>query len=144
MARIGQSMHVLAISSRPSVLRWIRSAAHGAAAVDVHHARWVEDGNGVLRARGDFDLVMIDLDAAGLGAADVSRVWSVRPGTNIAVLRWMTSETDLVECIKAGALGYFPKELSTPALAAAMQLVAQGVLWCPNLRRGVAPGGARY
>ena len=137
-------MNVLTISSRPSVLRWIRSAASGSSAIDVHHARWVEDGNGVLRARDDIDLVMIDLDATGLGAADVSRVWSVRRGTNIAVLRWMTSERDLVECIKAGALGYFPKELPASALAAAMQLVGQGFLWCPDLRRSVAPGGARY
>ena len=56
----------------------------------------------------------------------------------------MTSEKDLVECIKAGALGYFPKELPASALAAAMQLVGQGMLWCPDLRRGVAPGGARF
>lgn len=137
-------MNLLAISSLPSVLHWIRTAVSCNAAVALHHARWVEDGNGVLRSRADIDLVMIDLDAAGLGVADVSRVWSVRPGTNIAALRWLTSERDMVECIRAGALGYFPKELAAPALGEAMLLVGQGMLWCPDLRRGVAPGGARY
>lgn len=137
-------MNLLLVSSRPHVPQWVGQAASMVDDLTVKCVRWIEEGNALLGARDDFDLVLIDLDTAGLGAADVSRVWSARPGVNIAVTRWLASEVDLVECVKAGALGYFPKELSASALGAAMRLVAQGMLWCPNLRLGQEPGGARY
>ena len=140
-------MNVLLISSLPHVRDWARQAAaqniSGRDGV-VHEVRHVEAGNSLLRARDDIDLVLLDLDAAGLGAVDVGRVWSTRPGTNIAVTRWLTTEADLVACVRAGALGYFPKELSPGALAFAMSVVAQGMLWCPNLRQQLEPGGAIY
>ena len=102
----------------------------------------------MLRAQDDFALVLIDLDTVGLGAIDVGRVWSARPGTNIAATRWLTTEVDLVACVKAGAMGYLPKELSPESLAGAMRLVAQGLLWCPNLRLRLRlrlmPGGEAY
>lgn len=139
-------MNVLLISSLQHVLSWVIEAAAAIEGIDIHvrDARHVEAGNALLRTRDDFHLVLIDLDTAGLGAVDVGRVWSARPGTNIAATRWLTSEVDLVACVKAGALGYFPKELSPRALAGAMSLVAQGMLWCPNLRQQLAPGGHGY
>ena len=137
-------MNLLVVSSSQHVQQWVGEAASVVDDLDVTGVRWIEEGNALLRARDDFDLVLIDLDTAGLGAADAGRVWSTRPGVNIAVTRWLASEVDLVESVKAGALGYFPKELSAPALGAAMRLVAQGMLWCPNLRLGQEPGGARY
>ena len=139
-------MNVLLISSLQHVLSWVSEAAAAIEGIDIHvrDARHVEAGNALLRTRDDFHLVLIDLDTAGLGAVDVGRVWSARPGTNIAATRWLTSEVDLVACVKAGALGYFPKELSPRALAGAMSLVAQGMLWCPNLRQQLAPGGHGY
>jgi DNA-binding NarL/FixJ family response regulator len=88
--------------------------------------------------------VLLDLDGAGLGAIDVERLWSVRPGTSIAVTRWLTSEADLVACVRAGALAYLPKELSAGALASAMHVVGQGMLRCPNLRQQLEPGGHEY
>ena len=140
-------MNFLLISSLPHVRDWARAAAvqdiSGRDGV-VHEVRHVEAGNSLLRARDHIDLVLLDLDVAGLGAADVGRLWSTRPGTNIAVARWLTTEADLVACVRAGALGYFPKELSRDALAIAMSVVAQGMLWCPNLRQQLEPGGAIY
>ena len=137
-------MNLLVVSSSQHIPQWVGEAASVVDDLTVSGVRWIEEGNARLRACDDFDLVLIDLDTAGLGAADVRRVWSTRPGVNIAVTRWLASEADLVECVKAGALGYFPKELSAAALGAAMRLVAQGMLWCPNLRMGQAPGGDRY
>jgi DNA-binding NarL/FixJ family response regulator len=139
-------VNVLLISALPHVRHWVLGAAKGNREPHwvLHEARHVEAGNGLLRARHDIDLVLVDLDTAGLGAVDVARVWSVRPGANIAVTRWLTTETDLVTCVRAGALGYFPKELSAGALACAMSIVAQGMLWCPNLRQQLEPGGIAY
>ena len=116
----------LVLAARPELGQETAAAIEG---IDIHvrDARHVEAGNALLRTREDFHLVLIDLDTAGIGAVDVGRVWSARPGTNIAATRWLTSEVDLVACVKAGALGYFPKELSPRALAGAMSLVAQGM-----------------
>lgn len=139
-------MNVLLISSSQHVLSWVFEAAAAIEGIGIHvrEARHVEAGNVLLREQADFQLVLIDLDTAGLGAIDVGRVWSAWPGTNIAATRWLTSEVDLVACVKAGALGYFPKDLSPTALAGAMSLVAQGILWCPNLRQQLEPGGISY
>jgi hypothetical protein len=54
------------------------------------------------------------------------------------ITRWLTSEIDLVDCVKGGALGYFPTELSPGSLA------ATGIPWLPNIRLGVQPGGEEY
>lgn len=139
-------MNLLVVSSLQHVLQWVDEAASVVEDdVTVSKVGWIEEANELLRARDDFYLMLIDLDTTGgHGAAVVSRVWSTRRGVNIAATRWLASEAELVECVKAGALGYFPKELSARALGTAMRLVAQGVLWCPNLRLGLEPGGARY
>lgn len=139
------AVKTLLISSLPHVRSWVREAVqaferNGALLLERH----VEAGIGLLRACDDIELVLLDLDAPGLGAVDVDRLWSVRRGTNIAVMRWLTSHTDLVACVRAGALGYFPKELSSQALAGAMAIVAQGMLWCPDLRQQLQPGGIAY
>lgn len=139
-------VNVLLISSLPHVRKWVREAArcNDELNMRVRAVRHVEAGNSLIRARDDIDLVVIDLDAAGLGAVGVSRVWSLRPGINIAVVRWLTSEVDLVSCVRSGALGYLPKELPPGALAFAMVVIAQGMLWCPNLREQLEPGGRYY
>ena len=139
-------VNVLSISSLPHVCNWVRDAARGydELNMNVYEARHVEAGHALIRDAKDIDLVVIDLDGAGLGAVDVARVWSARPGTSIAVTRWLASEVDLVSCVRAGALGYLPKELSPKAVASAMLVVAQGMLWCPNLREQLEPGGSRY
>ena len=139
-------VNVLLISSLPHVRDWVQDAARGNDQLNVHvrGVRHVEAGTTLLRAEEGIDLVVIDLDSAGLGAVDVGRIWSVRPGINIAVTRWLSNEVDLVACVRAGALGYLPKELSPRSLAFAMWVVAQGVLWCPNLREQLEPAGNSY
>jgi DNA-binding NarL/FixJ family response regulator len=145
--RSAVTLNLLVISSQHHVLEWVREAFQAVSEIftGIRDVQEVDAGVALLQSQAAFGLVLLDLDSTDVGSlAVMKRMWSARPGANIAVTRWLTSEIDLVVCIKAGALGYFPKELSPRALADAMLLVAQGVLWCPNLRLSQAPCGLSY
>jgi DNA-binding NarL/FixJ family response regulator len=135
----------LAISLDVHTLDWVREAVHASEGkFELITVTDVASACTTCASDDDLGLILLDLDSTGAGRSEVRRLWRSGPSPSIAVARWLTTEIDLVDCVKGGALGYFPKELSPESLAAAMCVVADGVPWLPDLPSGVQPGGARY
>lgn len=77
---------------------------------DVTEAGTVTEAEVALTVR-SFDIVLLDLKLPnGQGVATLRRILDVRAVAPIVVLTGAPSEADAIECLRAGAQGYVPKE----------------------------------
>ena len=73
------------------------------------------------------DVVLMDTRLDDIGAvATCKAILTELPMTRIAVLTDSRSESDLIDCLKAGARGYMTKDISIPNLVDAIKRIAQG------------------
>lgn len=75
------------------------------------------------------DVILLDIDLPGMSGVQLVRELAPRlPETRIVMLTVSTSERDLVEAIRYGAVGYLTKDLSPEALSTAVRDAWQGDL----------------
>ena len=82
--------------------------------------------------RDDFDLVLLDLDLAGMnGAAGVEVFRAHFPAPLVVVLADRVRRTEVLEAIRHGAAGFLAKSLGSEALLSAIGLVRSGERYVP-------------
>jgi len=75
------------------------------------------------------DVILLDVDLPGMSGVQLVRELAPRlPETRIVMLTVSTSERDLVEAVRYGAVGYLTKDLSPEALSAGVRSAYQGDL----------------
>ena len=75
------------------------------------------------------DVVLMDLRMPGLdGIAATRQIRAARPQTAVVVLTTYTDSAHVGQAIAAGAIGYVPKDVPPPELAATIREAAHGVL----------------
>lgn len=83
------------------------------------------------------DVCMLDVRMPGCGIAAASRVAEVSPSTSVVMLTVSTSTDDVLAALRAGAVGYLPKDTSPDRLPAALCGVLKGEAALPRALVGV-------
>lgn len=91
--------------------------------MEVVLARTLEEGRGLVRGNGPFDLVVVDLNLPdGEGTELVAELRQSHPGTPVAVL---SARDDLAEAAsRAGADAAIPKETPLPEIISYLRRLA--------------------
>ena len=75
------------------------------------------------------DLLLLDVDLPGMSGVELVRELAPRiPGTKIVMLTVSTSQRNLLQAVRHGAVGYLTKDLSPDALLRAVRGIARGDL----------------
>ena len=95
----------------------------------------VEDLNGAVRAvqaTGSFDLVLFDLNMAGMnGLEGLSRMIELNESRPVALISGDSSSRVAKKAIEAGAAGFIPKTLGAKSMASALKYMASGETFLP-------------
>jgi DNA-binding NarL/FixJ family response regulator len=109
-------------------------------AEEVFEAEDLDTGLQLISAKGQPDLIMVDLNMPGSsGAESVSALVEAFPASNVIVISASDSQSDVLGCLSAGVNGYIPKSHSVPEMVSAIQQVMDGAIYVPRQlkRRGV-------
>jgi DNA-binding NarL/FixJ family response regulator len=83
------------------------------------------------------DVCMLDVRMPGGGIEAASRVAEVSPATSVVMLTVSNSTDDVLAALRAGAVGYLPKDTSPDRLPAALCGVLKGEAALPRALVGV-------
>ncbi len=78
------------------------------------------------------DVCLLDVGIPGGGIETARRVAEAAPETSVVMLTVSTNTEDLLEALRAGALGYLPKDTSPERLPAALRGVLKGEAALPR------------
>jgi DNA-binding NarL/FixJ family response regulator len=78
------------------------------------------------------EVCLLDVDIPGGGIETARRVAGAAPETLVVMLTVSTNTEDLLEALRAGALGYLPKDTSPERLPAALRGVLKGEAALPR------------
>lgn len=78
------------------------------------------------------DVCLLDVDIPGGGIETARRVAEAVPETSVVMLTVSTNTEDLLEALRAGAVGYLPKDTSPERLPAALRGVLKGEAALPR------------
>ncbi|SOD96769.1 response regulator [Caenispirillum bisanense] len=85
-----------------------------------------------LGARAPVDLVILDLSMPGMnGDEGLRSALAAFPGTPVVMLSASTQPADILTAARTGAAGYLPKNMSGPAMTAALKLILLGERFFP-------------
>lgn len=114
----------------------VRSAIRQAlTAPDIEVVAEVSTGEDALRLAPEHrpDILLLDLDLPGISGLQVLRELAPRlPSTRIIILTVSTSQRDVNEAVRLGAVGYLTKDLDPHALLRAIRGAAEGDLAMPR------------
>jgi DNA-binding NarL/FixJ family response regulator len=75
------------------------------------------------------DVMLVDIDLPGMSGVQLVRELAPRlPGTRIVMLTVSTSDRDVIEAVRYGAVGYLTKDLSPEELSAGVRAAWEGDL----------------
>ncbi len=78
------------------------------------------------------DLAILDLRMPGMnGMIGLTRFIDVCPDIPVAIISGFATDEDVRKCLELGAVGFFPKTLTGPALMNAIRLVMSGERFIP-------------
>ncbi len=78
------------------------------------------------------DVCLLDVGIPGGGIETARRVVAVAPETSVVMLTVSTNTEDLLDALRAGAMGYLPKDTSPERLPAALRGVLNGEAALPR------------
>lgn len=78
------------------------------------------------------DVCLLDVDMPGGGIETARRVAETAPATSVVMLTISTNTEDLLEALRAGAVGYLPRDTSPDRLPAALCGVLKGEAALPR------------
>lgn len=78
------------------------------------------------------DVCLLDVDMPGGGIETARRVAEAAPATSVVMLTVSTNTEDLLEALRAGAVGYLPRDTSPDRLPAALCGVLKGEAALPR------------
>ncbi len=78
------------------------------------------------------DVCLLDVDMPGGGIETARRVAQTAPATSVVMLTISTNTEDLLEALRAGAVGYLPRDTSPDRLPAALCGVLKGEAALPR------------
>lgn len=78
------------------------------------------------------DVCLLDVDMPGGGIETARRMAEAAPATSVVMLTVSTNTEDLLAALRAGALGYLPKDMSPDRLPAALRGVLKGEAALPR------------
>lgn len=92
------------------------------------------DGDGAVGAvaRERPDVCLLDVDMPGGGIDTARRVAETAPETSVVMLTISTNTEDLLDALRAGAVGYLPRDTSPDRLPAALSGVLKGEAALPR------------
>ncbi|MGO4917847.1 response regulator transcription factor [Pseudogemmobacter sp. W21_MBD1_M6] len=91
----------------------------------------------LLREKGNFDVILLDLDMPGMkGLSSVESVIKMSGTGKVVLFSGFQSNIFISKAIECGAGGYIPKTLPLRSLPSAIRLVSSGETFIPLARRG--------
>ena len=131
-------MRVLLIDDHPLILAALQTVIQGLGEdVQVLGADSAAQARDTLKARQDFDLVLLDLnlgDASGFDVLEEFR--SQYPALPVVVISASDRASDVIRAIDQGAMGFIPKRTGNDVLAQALKLVMSGGIYVPPMSLG--------
>lgn len=131
-------MRVLLIDDHPLILAALQTVIQGLGEdVQVLGADSAAQARDTLKARQDFDLVLLDLnlgDASGFDVLEEFR--ALYPSLPVVVISASDRASDVIRAIDQGAMGFIPKRTSNEVLAQALKLVMSGGIYVPPMSLG--------
>ncbi len=99
---------------------------------DVHCEGSLADAVAAFQSRGDFDLVLLDLNMPGMVGLDgLARMLKVAGNTPVAMISGVAKPETIEAAISAGAKGFLPKTMPARSISAAVRFMAAGEIYYP-------------
>jgi len=139
-------MKVLLIDDHPLILSALQSVIQGlgddVTVVGAASARAARD---TLKARPDFDLVLLDLSLGDADGFDVlAEFRTAYPALPVVVVSASDRTSDVIRAIDLGAMGFVPKRASNDTLFEALRMVMSGGIYVPPMTMGAEQPSERY
>jgi DNA-binding NarL/FixJ family response regulator len=133
----------LLIDDHPLILAALQTVIQGLGDdVQVLGADSAAQARDTLKARQDFDLVLLDLNLGDASGFDVLEEFRAQyPSLPVVVISASDRASDVIRAIDQGAMGFIPKRTGNDVLAQALKLVMSGGIYVPPMSLGsdVAP-----
>lgn len=131
-------MRVLLIDDHPLILAALQTVIQGLGDdVQVLGADSAAQARDTLKARQDFDLVLLDLNLGDASGFDVLEEFRAQyPSLPVVVISASDRASDVIRAIDQGAMGFIPKRTSNEVLAQALKLVMSGGIYVPPMSLG--------
>ncbi len=131
---------ILIADDHPLVRDALRSAVlYSCQAQEIHEAGCLDETVGMLRAKGELDLVLLDLNMPGMnGLSGLLSLRSQFPAVPVAVVSAHEDRKVMLEAVRCGAAGFIPKSTPRDAIAGALRRILAGEIYLPaSVEEGV-------
>src|SRR5262245_44923777 len=135
-------MRILVVDDHPlmtDVLRTVLSTLDQVAEIQSAHDL---DGAFAAAAKGEFDLVMLDLGMPGCSGVDAVERWREKfPALPVVVVSGVSDPKIINAALDLGAMGFIPKSAQRDVLLNAVRLVISGAIYVPVEALNAAAAG---
>ncbi|MCW2237824.1 response regulator [Azospirillum canadense] len=125
---------ILIADDHPLVRDALRSAVlYSCQAQEIHEAGCLDDVVTTLAAKGELDLVLLDLNMPGMnGLTGLVALRRQFPAIPIAVVSAHEDRKVMLEAVRCGAAGFIPKSTPRDAIAGALRRILAGEVYLPE------------
>ncbi|HEV7914154.1 MAG TPA: response regulator transcription factor [Albitalea sp.] len=133
-------MKVLLIDDHPLILSALQTVIKGlgdhVTVIGANSARTARD---TLKANGDFDLVLLDLQLGDADGFDVlAEFRTAYPALPVVIVSASDRASDVIRAIDLGAMGFVPKRATNETLFDALRMVMSGGIYVPPMTMGTS------
>lgn len=125
---------ILIADDHPLVRDALRSAVlYSCQAQEIHEAGCLDDVLATLTAKGELDLVLLDLNMPGMnGLTGLVALRRQFPAIPVAVVSAHEDRKVMLEAVRCGAAGFIPKSTPRDAIAGALRRILAGEVYLPD------------